>query len=330
MTVYLDKIPRRLKAVNPVAVGVLLLLVFSLASLGVGVAPLRLADLLSGNPEALRTFWLSRVPRLLTVVLAGAGTGVAGLLMQQLSQNAFVSPATAATADSAKLGLLFSAIVFSGASSVTKMLIAFGFALAGTGLFMLMLRRIHVKNPVVIPLMGMMLGAVIDAFTTALAYQFELVQSLGIWMQGDFSMIIKGRFELIGLALPVLCLVYYLSERFTAVGLGEDIAKSIGIPYQRLLQLGMALVALMTACILVIVGEIPFVGLIIPNLVTLAYGSHMKATTLPTAIYSALFLLVCDLISRLVIFPYEIGVSLVAGLIGSVAFLWLLGREFKK
>lgn len=329
MAVYSENLKRR-RWLTPVTMGMVLLMLLSVISLGVGVSPLNLSDLMAGHPDALRTFWLSRVPRLLTVLLAGAGTGVAGLLMQQLSQNAFVSPATAATADSAKLGLLVSAIAFSAASSVTKMLIAFGFALLGTGLFMLMLKRVQVKNPVVIPLMGMMLGAVIDAFTTAVAYRFELVQSLGIWMQGDFSMIIKGRFELIGLALPVLLLVYYLSERFTAVGLGEDIAISIGIPYKRLLQLGMALVALMTACIIVIVGEVPFVGLIIPNLVTLAYGSHMKATTLPTAIYSALFLLICDLISRLVIFPYEIGVSLVAGLIGSVAFLWLLGRELKR
>lgn len=328
MAVYSDNIkPRR--QLNPVVLGGILLALLSLLSLSIGVSPLKLDALLAGSPEALRTLWLSRIPRLLTVLLAGAGTGVAGLLMQQLSQNAFVSPATAATADSAKLGLLVSAIAFSAASSVTKMFIAFGFALMGTGLFMMLLRKIQVKNPVVIPLVGMMLGAVIDAFTTALAYRYELVQSLGIWMQGDFSMIIKGRFELIGLALPVLLLVYGLSERFTAVGLGEDIAISIGIPYKRLLQLGMALVALMTACILVIVGEVPFVGLIIPNLVTLAYGSHMKATTLPTAIYSALFLLVCDIISRVVIFPYEIGVSLVAGLIGSVAFLWLLGRELK-
>lgn len=315
---------------NFIQMGWVLLVIFSVVSLMVGVSDLSIHALFAGQPQAMQTFWISRVPRLVTIILAGAGTGVAGLLMQQLSQNAFVSPASAATADAAKLGLLVSALFFAGASSFSKMLVAFVFALAGTGLFMMMLSRVQVKNPVVIPLMGMMLGSVIDAVTTAIAYRFELVQSLSIWMQGDFSMIIKGRFELILLAAPVLILIYYLSERFTAAGLGEDIALSLGIPYKRLIQIGMALVALLTACILVIVGDIPFVGLIVPNLITLTHGSHMKATTQPTAIYSAVFLLICDLISRLVIFPYEVGISLVAGVIGSLIFIVILGRELRQ
>lgn len=310
--------------------GLFALLATAAFSLFLGVEQMSPTALLSGEPKAWQVFWVSRLPRLISVIIAGFGTGIAGLLMQQLSRNKFVSPTTSATVDSAKLGLMVSLLLFAEASSMVKMLIAFAFAVLGTWLFMTILGRIKYQSPVVIPLVGLMLGAVIDSVTTMVAYRFDLIQNIGAWAQGDFSMVIKGRYELLWITIPTLLLCVVYANHFTVAGMGEGFAVNLGLNFKQVVNIGLVIVSLISAAILIIVGEIPFVGLIIPNLVTLRYSDHMKENLWPTALYSALFLLLCDVVGRVIIYPYEMGVNLIAGVVGSLVFLELLRREASK
>ncbi|MFC5588007.1 ABC transporter permease [Sporosarcina soli] len=302
-------------------------IVLSFLSLFVGVSHITPMDLLDFKSEETEIFLISRLPRLLAILLAGAGMSIAGLIMQQLSRNKFVSPTTAGTLDATKLGILVSMLLFTNASTLEKMIVAFAFALAGTLLFMQILDRIKFKDAIFIPLVGLMFGNILSSITTFFAYRADVIQNMSAWLQGDFSMIMKGRYELLYISIPVLIITYLYANRFTVAGMGEDFSKNLGLAYRRIVNIGLILVALMTATVVLTVGMIPFLGLIIPNIVSIFKGDHLQKTLPHTALLGAIFLLICDILGRILIFPYEISISLMVGVIGSGIFLYLLFRR---
>lgn len=303
------------------------LLILSLVSLFVGVSSISPLKLLDFQSEETEIFLISRVPRLVSILLAGAGMSIAGLIMQQLSRNKFVSPTTAGTLDATRLGILVSMLFFANASTIEKMLIAFIFALAGTFLFMQILDRIKFKDAIFIPLVGMMLGNILSSISTFFAYKADVIQNMSAWLQGDFSMIMKGRYELLYISIPVLVIAYLFANRFTVAGMGEDFSKNLGLAYKRVVNTGLVLVALITATVVLTVGMIPFLGLIIPNIISIFKGDHLQKTLPHTALLGANFLLLTDILGRVLIYPYEISISLMVGVIGSVIFLYLLFRR---
>ncbi|MDS9472114.1 ABC transporter permease [Sporosarcina pasteurii] len=306
---------------------IIALIGFSLLSLFVGVSRITPMDLLDFKSEETEIFLISRLPRLIAIILAGAGMSIAGLIMQQLSRNKFVSPTTAGTLDATRLGILVSMLMFANASTIEKMIIAFAFALAGTLLFMQILDRIKFKDAIFIPLVGLMFGNILSSVTTFFAYRADVIQNMSAWLQGDFSMIMKGRFELLYISIPVLILAYVYANKFTVAGMGEDFSKNLGLAYRRVVNLGLILVALITTTVVLTVGLIPFLGLIIPNIISIFHGDHLKKTLPHTALLGAIFLLICDILGRVLIYPYEISISLMVGVIGSGIFLYLLFRR---
>lgn len=303
---------------------ILLLIIGAIASLLVGVADISWQTLTS---EQLQILVQSRIPRLIAVLITGATMSIAGLIMQQLSQNKFAAPSTSGTIEAASLGLLV-AMVFVGATAIwAKVAIAFVFALGGAWLFMTMLDRVVYKDALFIPLLGIMFGRVISAMTTFIAYKYDLVQRLNAWIYGDFSGVLKGRYELLYLGVVVIIVTYLYAHKLTIVGFGESFAHSLGLNYQAVKRLGLTLVAISTATVVLTVGEISFIGLIIPNLVTMWRGDNIRANLPYVAIIGALFVLACDIVGRLIIYPYEVSVSLVIGVIGSILFLTFLVRR---
>lgn len=303
------------------------LILLSALSLFVGVSSISPEDLLSGRTDEVEVFLVSRLPRLVAILLAGAGMSIAGLIMQSLSRNKFVSPTTAGTMDATRLGILVSMIIFVEATTMEKLLVAFAFAMAGTFLFMQILDRIKFKDVVFIPLVGLMLGNVLSSVTTFFAYKANLIQNMSSWLQGDFSLIMKGRYELLYISVPVIILAYLFANRFTVAGMGEEFSKNLGMSYRSIVNIGLILTSLVTVTVILTVGMIPFLGLIVPNIVSLFKGDHLQRTLPHTAIVGAIFLLVCDILGRVIIFPYEISISLMVGVIGSAIFLYMLLRR---
>ncbi|SES29511.1 ABC transporter permease [Psychrobacillus sp. OK032] len=304
----------------------IVLVALSLLSLFVGVSRISPADLLDFNSEETQIFLISRIPRLIAIILAGAGMSIAGLIMQSLSRNKFVSPTTAGTLDATRLGILISMLVFTNATYFQKLSFAFIFALAGTLLFMQILNRIKFKDAIFIPLVGLMFGNILSSITTFFAYKANIIQNMTVWLQGDFSLILKGRYELLYISVPVLVIAYFYANRFTVAGMGEDFAKNLGLSYKRVLNLGLVLVALISTTVVLTVGMIPFLGLIIPNIVSIFKGDHLEKTLPHTALLGVIFLLLCDILGRVLIFPYEIPIGMTVGVIGSAIFLILLFR----
>lgn len=301
-------------------------LVLAVISLFVGVAEVDLGSLLT-DPEAREVFALSRVPRTAALLLAGSGLAVAGLIMQHLARNRFVAPTTAGTIDAAGLGLLTATLLFAGASIMTKITIAMVFALAGTALFIAIIQRIQFKDVILVPLVGLLLGGVFSAIAEFFAYRTNLTQTMSVWMNGDFSGVIQGRYETLWLAGAVALIAYLFANRFTAAGMGRDFATNIGVNYRLWMGAGLAIAAMVTAVVVVTVGAIPFLGLIVPNIVTLMLGDNLRRVLPTTALAGAALVVLCDILGRWLIYPYEIPVGTIVGVVGSAIFLVLILRR---
>lgn len=304
----------------------LAVLVLAGASLFVGVSQVSLSGLQAGDAAEWLVLIEARVPRMVALVLAGASMAIAGLLTQILLRNRFVEPGTTGTTEAAGLGLLAMALLWPGAPVIARMAVGAAFAMAGTGLFLLQLRRVPLRDAMMVPLLGLLFSGVIQAATAFMAYRFDMMQSLLAWTQGDLSAVLRGRYELLWLGAVVAGLAWVAADRFTVAGLGRDMASALGLAHGRVVALGLAIVALVTAVVVVTVGTIPFLGLIVPNLVSLALGDNMRRAVPWVAVSGAGLVLACDILGRVVRAPYEVPVGTVLGVVGSAVFLVLILR----
>ncbi|MCL1949524.1 MAG: iron chelate uptake ABC transporter family permease subunit [Turicibacter sp.] len=305
-----------------------LFIVFSVLSLFIGsLGGVTLRAILEGDEVARLVFIHSRVPRTLAIILSAAGLSVAGLMMQAISRNRFMSPSTAGTTDAAALGLLLSFIFLSNQSGTMQTLFSFVFALAATLIFTLIISRLKIREVVYIPLLGMMFGGMISALTTAVAFRFDAMQVLNMFSMGSFARL--GDFRMVYLVIFPLFVAVLFATRFSIIGLGEDFAKNLGVNYNRVVMLGLVIVSLISAATFVAVGPLPFVGLIIPNMATSFYGDNIKKSIVDLMLFGSVFVLACDIISRLVIFPFEMNVSLTISIIGGAIFMIYLIRGLK-
>lgn len=305
----------------------IVLVILSFISLFLGAKDISIISILQGHTENLQVMIISRVPRLISILVAGMGMSICGLIMQQISQNKFVSPTTGATIDFAQLGILITMIFLPSAGVMQKTMISFLFALGGTFLFMTFLRKLKIKNIIFVPLVGIMFGNVVGAVTTFLGYKFDLLQSVNSWTQGNFSMILKGNYELLYLSIPLILVAVFYANKFTVAAMGEDFAKNLGLDYKKVVNIGLIIIALVTVMVVITAGSIPFIGLIVPNIVSLYKGDNVKDNIWHTALFGALFVLVCDMIGRVVIYPYELPIGLTVGVIGSIVFLYMILRR---
>ncbi len=306
---------------------VVLLIILSITSLFIGVTNISPLDLFNLSNDQWDVLIISRIPRLISIIVAGVSLSVCGLIMQQLTRNKFVSPTTAGTMDSAQLGILVSMMLFTSATMTQKILISFFFALLGTFIFMKILDKIKFKDAIFIPLVGLMFGGIIESITTFFAYKQDLMQSMSAWLQGSFSGVMKGNYEVIYISVPLMIIAYLFANKFTVAGMGEEFAVNLGLNYKRVVNIGLAIVAMVTAVVILTVGSIPFLGLIIPNIVSIYRGDHLKNNLPHTALLGAIFILGCDIFGRLIIYPYEVPIGLTVGVIGSAIFAYLLLRR---
>ena len=296
----------------------------SAVSLFIGVLDVELSGLLSGDGEQWRIFLISRLPRLLAILCTGIGMSVAGLIMQQLCMNKFVSPTTGATISSAQLGILIALLFMPGSTLWSRAVFAFAAAVLGTWIFVWFIQRIQFKDVVMVPLVGIMFGNVISGVTNFLAYKYEMTQALSTWLVGHFSLVLRGRYELVYLAVPLVILAFVFANHFNIVGMGRDFSKNLGVHYNLVLFLGLSIAAMITAAVVVVVGSISYIGLIVPNVVAMFKGDKIRGTLVDTALFGAIFVLGCDMLARVVIAPYELPIELIVGIIGSVIFIGLL------
>lgn len=302
----------------------LLFVALVVLSLNVGVYDL--------NEETFgsQMFWITRVPRTASLVLAGVAMSICGLIMQMLTQNKFVEPTTVGTTEWAGLGLLISYILLPRTDITNRIFIAAAFAFVGTMIFMWILRRISLRTSLVVPLIGIMFGAVVGAFSTFLAVSTDRLQLVGTWFMGSFTGVVRGRYELLWIVAIVVVIIYIAADRFTVAGLGRDIATNVGVNYNRMMLIGTGLVAMATSLIVVIVGFLPFLGLVVPNIVSMIRGDDLRSNTPWVCLGGATLVICADIIGRTIRYPFEVPVGMILGVFGGAVFIALLLRQRRK
>ncbi|WP_309069630.1 iron chelate uptake ABC transporter family permease subunit, partial [Microbacterium sp.] len=227
----------------------------------------------------------------------------------------------------ATLGMLVTMVLWPGMALMGKMGVAAAFALFGTWVFLRIIRAVPVRQLVLVPLVGIMLGGVVAAITTFFAYRLDLLQSLGQWAQGSFAGVMQGRYEFLWVAGLMGVIAWIAADRFSVIGLGEEFATNLGLDYRRVVAIGMVIIAVTTAAVLVTAGMIPFLGLVVPNIVSLVIGDNVRRSIPWVAGLGAVFVVACDILARVLRFPYEIPLSVIVGVVGAALFLWLLLRR---
>lgn len=307
-------------------VNYLLLPILIIISISIGAANFHWGSLFSDS-EVISLLLYSRLPRTIAIILTGATLAVAGMVLQIVLRNRFLEPNMVGATQSAALGVLLVSIYYPQAPQLTKMSCASVAALVGMTLFILLFRRLSAQRQIMIPLIGIIYGSIIEALVNFIGIETNTLQLLAVWFAGDFSAVLAGRYELLWLTGIMTVVIYVLADRLTIAGLGQNISISLGVNYVRMMWIALFTVAMITAIVVVTVGQIPFIGLVVPNIVSRLAGDRLRQNLPSVALLGANALLICDIIGRTIDPPYEVPVSMIFGIIGTIVFLYLLFKR---
>lgn len=282
---------------------------------------------IKNNENGMDIFIISRIARTFSLILSAISMSICGLVMQIITRNKMVEPTTTSTTEWAGLGLILVYILIPSPTLLQRTIGAIIFSFIGTFIFFLFIRKVRLKSSVIVPIVGIMFGAIISSISTFISLTFNATQTLGIWFSASFSTIEQGRYELLWIIVLVVIIIYIFADKLTVVGLGEDIATNLGINYKKLVLLTTILVSITVGVVSSVIGNIPFLGLIVPNIVSRYNGDNLKSNLKYVCILGSIIMLICDIISRVIIRPFEVPVSLILGTIGALIFLILIFNQ---
>lgn len=280
--------------------------------------------------DGMAMFFITRVPRTAALMLTGAAMSMSGLVMQLITQNRLVEPTTTGTIEWAGLGLTLVYLIFPAPTLVQRMTGAIVFSFVGTMIFFLFLKRVKLRSSLIVPIIGMMLGAVISAISTFVGLVFQMTQNIESWFVGSFASIQVGRYEYLWLIVLVTIFIFLYADRLTLAGLGEDVSTSLGLNYNRIVLLGTGLISLAVGIVAAVIGNLPFLGLIVPNVVSMYRGDDLRSNLPWVCVLGMGTITLCDIISRTIIMPFELPVSLILGTVGAVVFIVILLKQRRK
>ncbi|WCF06647.1 iron chelate uptake ABC transporter family permease subunit [Paenibacillus thiaminolyticus] len=308
---------------KPFILAIIVVVILGIISLFTGVYDIR------GQEDGMDMFFITRVPRTAALMLTGAAMAMAGLVMQLITQNRLVEPTTTGTIEWAGLGLLVVYLLFPGPTLVLRMTGAIVFSFIGTMIFFFFLRRVRLRSSLIVPIIGLMLGAVISAVSTFIGLLFQMTQNIESWFVGSFAAVQIGRYEYLWIIVIITFLIFIYANRLTLAGLGEDVATSLGVNYNRIVLLGTGLISFAVGIVAAVIGNLPFLGLIVPNIVSMFRGDDLRSNLPWVCVIGMGTITVCDIISRTIIMPFEVPVSLILGTVGAVVFIAILLRQRK-
>lgn len=330
-------IVRRLRLVLP-ACALVALAALVLAPLAgtTGISLARVFD--PGVPWAdnvdAQIFFIARLPRVVVAALVGASLAAAGVVLQALLRNPLATPFTLGVSSGAALGAILALtwqvdVHLLGLSSVP--LASFAGAVASIAVVYILstLRRATLSGTVLL-LAGVTLNAFLSALILLVQYLGEAGDAFRTmrWLMGDLD---AGSYAPVIAALPLFLIAFglfaTLPRALNLLTLGDDTAAARGLDVRRMQQRCFLSASLATAAAVSLAGPIGFVGIVVPHVVRLVVGADHRLVLPASALLGGAFLIVCDLVARLVMAPVELPVGVVTAMIGGPFFLWLLVRR---
>lgn len=292
--------------------------------------------LLAGVPKAHETIiWKIRLPRVLLSGLVGAGLAAAGVVLQALFRNPLSDPQVLGISSGAAFGASI-AIAFGISFTVMGISSIWMFAFVGAILTMLLVfrvARIATSNSVTsILLAGIACSSMLTAgITIIMMWNREKLEQVYLWMLGSFSYATWIKVGFMGLVLLASGICFMLLGReLDMIMFGDQEAQSMGVSVRRTRIIAVVATSLLVAASVSVSGIIGFVSLIIPHIMRILSGPKNRRLIPLALLGGAIFMILCDTLSRSLVPPAEIAVGAITQVTGAPYFLYLLWKERKK
>ncbi len=270
--------------------------------------------------------WNSRIPRFVAALLVGAFLAVAGAIMQGITRNYLASPSIMGVNDGSAFLVTLAIIFLPNMSNASLIIISMIGSAIGAGLvfgFGSIIR--DGLSPVRLAIIGTIIGTFLGSVTTSIAMHFQVSQTITLWYNSKIHLVDP---KLLLLSAPMgiigIILAYSLAKGITISSLGEEVAIGLGQKTLWVKIASMFTVVILTGVSVALVGRIGFVGLIIPHITRFLVGVDYRYIIPCAAVIGGCFLALCDVISRLINFPYETPIGVVTAIIGVPFFLYLI------
>lgn len=272
-----------------------------------------------------------RLPRSVQAALVGAALGASGATFQALLRNALAEPYILGVSGGAAVGAVGAIVLGLTGSAWVLPLAAFAGALVAIGLVLRIAASVgRALDTRVLLLAGVVVGAFFNA-VILLALTFadaESFRSAIFWMMGSFSGATwRGSSVLALYLLPALALLLALSRSLNLMAIGEETAAYLGTSIERTKLLAFGTASLLAAAAVAVAGVIGFVGLIVPHVIRMLWGSDHRFLLPAAALLGAAFLVLADALARTAAAPAELPVGVVTAFVGVPFFVWLLRRR---
>ena len=330
----------KIKSVSFLAVLAVVLLIAVLLSLCAGSYETPIGELIKGifgassDKKINLVVQNNRLPRIVTAILAGAGLGLAGCILQAVLRNPLASASTLGVSQGATFGAAFAIVVLGmgSTSGIGIPLCAFLGSIA-VALVILGLSRFRQVSPEGIVLAGVAISSMFTGATTLIQYFANEVElsTLVFWTFGDLGS--TGWDDLGGMAVvvAVLCLYCFIHRwDYNALLSGEETAISLGINAKTLTLVNMVLCCLCSSVVVSQVGLISFIGLVAPHIVRMVVGNNHGYLIPGSILGGAALLLLGDLFARTVISPVILPIGAITSFLGGPLFLYLLFKGGKR
>ncbi|MEB7772994.1 FecCD family ABC transporter permease [Kurthia gibsonii] len=268
----------------------------------------------------------NRIPRAIAVLCVGAFLAVAGAIMQGITRNYLASPSLMGVNDGSAFVITLAVVFIPGLANYQMILLSIAGSAMGAALvfgFGSLIR--NGLSPVRLAIIGTVIGTFLSSLATAIAMYFQVSQTIAAWYNTKIHtvnmdmLLMSMPFGAVGLVLALIC-----ARAITITSLGEDIAIGLGQKTKAIRYLSMFAVVLLTGTSVALVGKIAFVGLVIPHIVRFIVGIDYRNIIPCSILIGALFLSLCDLVSRYLNFPFETPIGVVTAFIGIPFFLYLI------
>ncbi len=276
-----------------------------------------------------RIIELVRLPRVMAAVVVGAALAVAGAITQGVFRNALADPAVIGISSGAAAGAV--GAIASGLPAVHFLLLpgaAFAGALTASLAVYMLSSRAPGPASATLLLAGIAVSSFLGAVTStilAFTYERELLREMLFWLMGGLD---NRSWVHVHLALPPVligtALAFVMARDLNVLLLGDEQARSLGVPAERVRLLLLGIAALIAAVAVSISGTIAFVGLVIPHLMRLLVGPDHRLLVPASALGGSTFLVLADTIARTIIQPAELRVGIVTAFVGAPFFLFVL------
>lgn len=268
----------------------------------------------------------SRLPRVAAALLVGSFLAVAGAIMQGITRNYLASPSLMGVNDGSAFVITIALVFFPNLPNYQMIILSMIGSALGAGLvfgFGSLIK--NGLSPVRLAIIGTVIGTFLSSIATAIAMYFQVSQTVSVWYNSKIHMVDSN---LLWISIPFgvtgLLLALFASKAITIASLGEDIAIGLGLKTTFIKAISMLAVVLLTGTAVALVGKIAFVGLVIPHITKFIVGVDYRFVIPCSAVIGAVFLAVCDLVSRFINFPFETPIGVVTAIIGVPFFLYLI------